>query len=357
MKKYIIITLAFLFLLGVYIAFMQGFSNEGLEGLSMSGIVYVGMKAKIAIIFSNIFVLFMFLTNNNPIFAIIIMAFTVELILLYPNVIIQLKQRKIHLFHKKLLDKFNSGELKASDTNKDLYKLYAVNEKIHHKGALMVLSQIIIFFFTFWGLNLITHSKVLLSQPIIYLSHSATVSLALLASFMWFFHSVLKIYYKNKEDYINPSQVIFALITTIITSMLVYVFANIFSIGILLYFMSLILFSSLKYILIFENIKSWYSYTKRDLIKDMNKINEDIDRFKFFSNLWNKIPVVRAINFNLLEEGLSMMLGLLLVLSFFGAFQNNTSIKQYVNKIEPHQIVLEMAEIPNINADLFNNNL
>ena len=168
----LILTTLGLFAFSIYLAFLQGGSpaiesQETLEGTlraaAFSPVVYTGFKAQVANIFAVIFNSLMQIMGNSVLLSIIALGLLVELLLLYPSVRIQLKQKKIHLFHKKLVDRFNSGELSVSKTEDELYKLYDVNEKMHHRGAVLVVIQIALFFFTFWGLNLMVKAPGLLS--------------------------------------------------------------------------------------------------------------------------------------------------------------------------------------------------
>ena len=155
MKKFslIIITLV-LFALSIYLAFMQGSVSAGVEvdklthlaaPTQMSPLVYTGVRAEMANISADVMNGLMTVFGNNILISIIILALLVELVLLYPSVRIQLKQKKIHLFHKKLVDRFNRGEIELSETKQELDLLYAVNERMHTRGMFFVIIQVIVF--------------------------------------------------------------------------------------------------------------------------------------------------------------------------------------------------------------------
>jgi hypothetical protein len=261
---------------------------------------------------------------------------------LYPSVRIQLKQKKIHLLHKKLIDRFNNGELSVSKTEEELYKLYDVNEKIHRRGALMVVTQIAVFFFTFWGMSLITNFPEMLSGSWNFLNFSMLGSpsnyvLPLFVGIIYFAHGITKIYFKSKEDYISAPQVILSLIFSVIGSVIVYFFVGVFSIALSVYFLTLVTVATIRYILVEQHSRGWGKYAQKELIEMLQNAKVHEDRFEYFSRVWNHLPIVRHINFCLLEEALSMTLGLLLALSFFGAFQK-TEAQTYLNKIQPPAI-------------------
>lgn len=332
MKKLSLIasTLA-LFSLSIYLAFMQG-STSGAElhssatesvltGVQVSPLVYTGFKAEVAKIFSVVFNSLMQMTGGSVLISIVILAIAVELILLYPSVRIQLKQKKIHLFHKKLVDRFNSGELSVGKAEDELHKIYDVNEKIHHRGAILVAAQIALFFFTFWGLNLMVKVPEMLygSWNILnfsLLSKATNIWIPITASMIYLVHSITKIHFKTKEDYINAGQIITALVFALVGSVIVYLFAGIFAVALSLYFITLITFSTIRYILVEKYTENWNrSHVQKELMQMLREAQPHKNRFQYFSRLWKHLPIVRHINFNLLEEALSMSLGILLAMN------------------------------------------
>jgi len=357
MKRFgLILTTLTLFILSVYLAFTQGSASlstppvEGtLHAVAASPLVYTGFKAVVSKWFLAVMNSLLMLTGKSILLSIILLALLVELVLLYPSFRIQLKQKKIHLFHKKLVDRFGKGELSVSETEDELHKLYDVNEKIHHRGATMVLIQVALFFFTFWGLNLMVKAPGLLAGSWSILNFSllnapATYALPLIASLLYFAHACVKIYFKQKEDYISSAQVSIAALFAVIGAIVVYVFAGMFAMALTVYFVTLIAFATVRYIVVEQHARKWGQFAQRELMHMLREAGPHKNRFQYFSRLWNHIPIVRHINFNLLEEGLSMTLGLLLALSFFGAFQkaDNPYTAQHSH---PVRAVVEVTQL------------
>lgn len=345
MKRFglILITLV-LFAFSIYLAFLQGsislveeplrmawpggqeYTKSMLISVPASPLVYTGFRAEVAKIFAVGFNSILQFTGNSVLLGIIALALLVELVLLYPSVRIQIKQKKIHTFHKKLVDRFNSGELSVNETEDELHKLYAVNERIHHRGTILVVIQILIFFFTFWGLNLmirvpgmLTGSWSILNFSL--LSKATNSLLPVLAGLLYFVHAMIRIYYKEKEDYISTAQTTMAFVFAVVGSVIVYLFAGIFAVALIIYFVTLVTFSTIRYIVVEQDAKAWKILAQQELIQMLREAKPHKNRFEYFSRKWNHLPIVRHINFNLLEEALSMALGLLLALTFFGAFQ------------------------------------
>lgn len=337
MKKtsLIIVTLA-LFGFSVYLAFLQGsvpvveqqeYLHAAFTPTHSSQLIFTGFRATAAMFFAGVFNAITKITGGNVLLGIMGLGVLVELLLLYPSVRIQLKQKKIHLFHKKLVDRFSSGELSVSKTEDELHKLYDVNEKIHQRGALMVVTQIALFFFTFWGLSLMVKAPNMLAGSwnvfnFSLLSRVDGYMIPLLTGVVYFLHAMVKIYYKEKEDYISPSQITMAMVMAFFFAVLVYMFASMFAVALTVYFLTLLTVSTIRYIIVEQHAKAWGKLAQRELIQMLKKAGPHHDRFEYFSRMWNHLPIVRHLNFNLLEEALSMTLGLLLALSFFGAFQN-----------------------------------
>lgn len=352
MKRFgLILTTLVLFSLSIYLAFKQGgiatdlhqsAPESALSALQFSPVIYVGYKAAVAKAFAFVFNGIMSFMAGSVMLSIIALALLVELALLYPSIRIQLKQKKIHIFHKKLIDRFNNGELGVSDTQEELYKLYDVNEKMHHRGAVMVVIQILIFFFTFWGLNLLVKAPGMLHGTWSILNFSILNKpegflIPFVAGLTYLAHGIIKMYYKQKEDYISSAQLTVAFLFCIIGSSVVYMFAGIFAVALTLYFVTLITISTIRYIVVEHHSKNWGAQAQKELVTMLQEAVPHKDRFEYFSRIWNHLPIVRHINFNLLEEAISMTLGLLLALSFFGAFQK-TDAQTYLNNIHPPAI-------------------
>ena len=101
----LILTTLGLFIFSVYLAFVQGSTPaiegtgyvEGtLRGVAASPLVYTGFKAEVAKFFIVVMNSLMQLTGKSILLAIILLGLLVELVLLYPSLRIQLKQKKIH---------------------------------------------------------------------------------------------------------------------------------------------------------------------------------------------------------------------------------------------------------------------
>jgi len=334
MKKFsLIFVTLILFALSIYLAFMQGSVSAGTDisqlthlaaPTEMSPIVYTGVRAEMAIMSANVMNGLMAVLGNSILISIIVLALLVELVLLYPSVRIQLKQKKIHLFHKKLVDRFNSGEIELSETKEELDLLYAVNERMHTRGMFFVVIQVVIFLMVLWGLNLLIHVPYLVrgSWNVLnfsLLSKPAAFWIPLVASLLYFLHSLTKIHYKEKEDYISRTQTIAAIGLSVISAAVVYWFTSIFAVALTLYIVTLITFSTVRYAIVEQHSKEWGKLAQKELMEMLRAAEPHRDKFEYLSQKWNHIPVIRHINFHLLEEALSMSLGLLLALSFFGA--------------------------------------
>lgn len=351
-KQALLISAIILFLIGAYTSVLNGtsdlFSNADTTiELSSSPVIYTGIRASVALFFSNIILFLINVFNQNAFLAIIALGVLTEVILLYPAIRIQLKQKKIHLFHKKLVDRFNSGELSVSRTKAELHKIYDVNEKIHRRGAIYVSAQLIIFLFTFWGLSLVSRAPNLIQSiwnldNLKLFSVSENIWLPVITALIYFFHSMVKMHYKQKEDYIGQAQIITALLISIISTVVIFFFAQIFSAALSLYFVTLVSFSTARYIIVESHHKKWMPQVKKELLKMLKEAKSHRNRFEYLSRAWNHLPIIRHINFSLLEEALSMTLGLLLALTFFGSFDGSHPTDQSM----PFE-----ASILDINAD------
>jgi membrane protein insertase Oxa1/YidC/SpoIIIJ len=332
-KSGLVFTTLALFTLSIYLAFAQGSmggAGNGITGAAhfaapadMSPIVYTGIRASMANISAGAMNVLMAVFANNILISIIALAMLVELALLYPSVRIQLKQKKIHFFHKKLVDSFNRGEIEAGEARREIDVLYAVNEKLHAKGAFFVAAQIIVFFMVLWGLNLLVNVPYLVRGSwsvfnFSLLNKPTDFWIPLIVSLLYFMHSVSKVYYKEKDDYISPSQSVVAIGFAVMGAAIVYWFASAFPAALSFYVVTLIAFSTVRYVIVEQNAQSWGKLAQRQLAGMLDTTKPYKDKFEYLSQKWNHIPIVRYINFHLLEEALSMTLGLLLALTFFG---------------------------------------
>ena len=324
------VPLAF-FLLVVSLAYFQAGIGSPVEtpalhmsaSTAISPVLYTGFQGAFVGIFARFMNFLAHLFSNNLLVAVMVLAVIVELLLLLPAIHIQLKQKKIHLFHKKLVDRFNRGELSLSDTRHEMNILYAVNEKIHAHGAAFVVIQITVFLGVLWSLNLLAHAPYLLrgAQNILnftLLNHPANFAIPLIAGAFYFFHSLVRVYCKQKEDYISSTQSLVSLSFAIFSSALVYWASTVLPVLLTVYFVTLITVSTLRYIVVEQNAKSWGKLAQRQLIEMLRNVEVHENRFQYLSRKWNHLPVVRYINFHLLEEALSMSLGLMLAFNFFG---------------------------------------
>ncbi|MBU0578192.1 YidC/Oxa1 family membrane protein insertase [Patescibacteria group bacterium] len=330
-KLSLIFTTLVLFALSIYIAFVQG--NIGSDAgqapahlaasFNMSPVVYTGLQAHVANFFTVVINSLMSVFGDSVLLSIVVLALIVELVLLYPSVRIQLKQKKIHIFHKKLIDRFNSGELKLSETKHELNLLYAVNEKMHARGAVFVVIQLALFITVLWGLYLLVQVPYLLhgSWNVLnfsLLSQPASYFIPFLAGLIYFLHSLTKIYYKEKEDYISRTQSRVALLFAVVGSVIVYLFAGTFAVALTLYFITLITFATIRYIVVEQHARNWGKFARKELIEMLRHTDLHKNKFDYLSRKWNHLPVVRNVNFHLLEEALSMSLGILLALNVLG---------------------------------------
>ena len=329
-KGVLVIVTLVLFTITTYLAFVQGGVNitdkieatQIVESVDSALIISAPLHGKIVSVFAATLNGFMKITGHNMILAIILLALFVELILLYPSVRLQIKQKKIHIFHKKLVDRFDSGELSVSETKDELHKLYAVNEKIHRKGFIYAGIQIIIFLAVLWGFRLLVKAPELLegSWNISLLSQPENFFIPLAVSLLYILHALVKIYFKEKEDHISAQQTIVALVIAILLSAVVYLFSSIFAVLLTLYFVTQITFATVRYIIVEQHSQAWGKYVQVELIHMLRHAEIHKHRFQYLTRRLIHLPVVRHLNFHLLEEAFSMSLGLVIALNFFGGF-------------------------------------
>ena len=125
---------------------------------------------------------------------------------------------------------------------------------------------------------------------------------------------------KEKEDYISSSQSLVAIFIAVFTSTMVYWFSSSFAVLLTIYLVTLLSFSVIRYILVEQHAKEWGRNAKQQLVNMLQNAEGHRNDFEYFSRVWNHLPIVRHINFHLLEEALSMTIGLMLALNFFGVF-------------------------------------
>jgi hypothetical protein len=361
MKKVgLVLTTLSLFAFSVYLAFVQGssplaeqrnllgaFWSSGTGNNAFGG----GLKGFVANAFSGIMNSFLYVSGHSILWALVLLALLVEIVLLYPSVSLQLKQKMIHLFHKKVVDRFNRGELAVSATRDELYRVYDVNEAMHTRGAWLVTVQVLVFLFTFWGLGLMVQLPGMLAGSwsianFSLLTSPETVWVPLLASLVYFFHSVVKMVYKEREDYLSPTQGALGIVFAILGATVVYYFSGFFATALTVYFVTLVTFSTIRIIVVEQHARQWGKLAQLQMLQMLRESKPHKDRFEYFSRKWNHLPVVRNLNFAMLEEALSMTLGLMLALSFFGGFQK--AERNFASGLQPNPIVVQLQQLSDL---------
>lgn len=322
----LILTCIFLFAISLYVAYMQGVNFvdiNGPAGVHLAAKVNGGIAslspfwAKFLSVFVVFFNALVNVFGGSLIAGIIVVALLIELMTLYSAVNIQLKQKKIHMFHKKLVDRFHRGELSMSESKRELDVLYSVNERIHRRGALLFLSQLFVFLIVFTGLYLMAHAPSLLDSAFssfnfAMLSAPKSFVLPLLASLAYLLHSLVKIYVKQREDYIDSRQVYIALGISLIISLMVYYFASIVAVLLTVYFLTQITFATMRFVIVEEKSKDWGKFIQRELIKMLKSSKLHKNKVQHWTRIFHHVPVVRHLNFHLLEEAMSMSLAIVL---------------------------------------------
>lgn len=322
----LILTCIILFAVSLYAAYVQGVNYVDVNGpagghlvapLSATVTGFSPFLAKYVSIFAGILNSLSGIFFNSLVAAIVVLALIVELATLYPAVNLQLKQKKIHLFHKKLVDRFHRGELTMSASKRELDVLYSVNERIHRRGALLFASQMIVFVMVFVGLNLTAQvpstlwnffsafNFALLSAPI-------GISLPLLASLAYLLHSLVRIHLKQREDYISMRQVYTSIGISLIISGCVFYFASVLAVLLTVFFLTQITFATMRYIIVENNAKEWGKYVQKELIKMLRTAKVHKNKVEHWSRKFNHLPIVRHLNFHLMEEALSMSLAIVM---------------------------------------------
>lgn len=310
------------FLLALYTAFQQGqvTQDEIIQGTSLQAFSTTSPEVSLfqeVITVTFIEILDFFSFGGNFLISIIILALLIELITLAPSVAIQLKQKQIHLFHKKLVDRFQTGELALSKTKRELDILYAVNHKLHAKGAVLVMFQILVFLFVFGGLYFVSKNPSLIGSSLSRASLTlftppSQVALAVLVALTYLLYSLIKIHIRQTEDYISSRQIYVALFFTFVFSLILFFAASYFPILVSIYFMTQMAFSMGRYLIVEANSQGWGKLAHNKLIKLLKSTSIHKNKWERASRQFNHHPVARHINFHLLEEGISMSMVFLL---------------------------------------------
>jgi len=323
----LLFTTIILFALSLYVAYQQGiFYSDTTVVLSgnltaqVPTIALVGFKADMLQLFSVILNSLTSAFGGSLLAALIVLAFIVELSTLYPAVNLQLKQKKIHLFHKKLVDRFHRGELTMTKTKRELDVLYSVNERIHRRGALLVGFQLLVFVFVLGGLQLTALNPMVLlgsfsSFNFALLAKPVATSLPILAGLAYMLHALIKIHIRQREDYISMTQAIVALAIAVVASVVVFYFASTFATLLSVYFLTQITFATMRYIIVEENAKVWGKQAHKDLVKMLHTSKFHKNKVEHWSRKFNHLSIVRNINFHMLEEAVSMSLALVIALN------------------------------------------
>lgn len=314
-------------ILGLFILGMILMANQGL-GLSASesnlGLVATTLEApnghlKVSFgLFADFFYGILAFTNQNLFWGVLILALLVELVLLYPSAAIELKQKKIHLFHKKLVDQFRSGKLSLSKSKQELDVLYAVNEKLHRRGALLFTIQLVVFLWALLNLVRLTfhlpENWAALSQfDVMLLNFPQSFLIPIVVALGYFFHAIIKIYFKQKEDYIDPWQSRLSFFMSIVISALVFAFASIMPTVLSVYLLTLFTFSTLRYLWVQHHAKGWKKVAHRELVHMLIHTPAHKKGFSKWRVKLNHSAFMRHFNLHMLTEAASMSLVLGLV--------------------------------------------
>lgn len=333
-RKGLIFSTVFLFALSLCLAYLQANSLSG-SSLSLAGkanllpAVQAGYSelSGMALSFAKGFAYFLnalsSVFSGSMLAALIVLGLVVEMATLYPAVNIQLKQKKIHLFHKKLIDRFHSGELSMGKAKRELDVLYSVNERIHARGAVLVSFQVIAFVAVFAGLYMLSLEPALLSGSFSAFSHALLAQpfsavIPALVGMAYMLHSLIKISLKQKEDYISQRQVLVALGIALVLSIAIFSLAGSAPVLVSVYFLTQITFATMRYLIVDENAKAWGKLAQRDLIKLLRTSAVHKNKIQHASRKFNHFAFARHFNFHLLEEALSMSLVLVMTISVIG---------------------------------------
>jgi len=325
----LILTTVLLFAVSLYVAYAQGVNFVDVNGpagghlaapLEASLVSLSHFWSRFVQVFAIIFTGFAQVFAGSLMAAVIVLALVVELMTLYPAVNLQLKQKKIHLFHKKLVDRFHRGELAMSKSKRELDVLYSVNERIHRRGAWLFVSQLIAFLIVFAGLTLMSQAPLFLngsfsSFNFALLSAPVGYGLPLLASLAYLLHSLTKIHLKQREDYIDVRQVYIALGISLIFSGMVYYFASTLAVLLTVFFLTQITFATMRYVIVENNSKEWSKYVQKELIKMLHSAKVHKNKMQRWTRIFHHLPIARHLNFHLLEEAASMSMAIVLLVN------------------------------------------
>lgn len=325
----LILSTILLFILSLYIAYQQAYLPVA-DGLNVaqtltsakpSALALSDFQGNILMAFKGFMNGLTLLFGGSLLTAVVILALLVELVTLYPAVRIQLKQKKIHLFHKKLVDRFRSGELAMSKAKREQDVLYAVNETLHIQGAALTLIQLAVFVFVLIGLYLLSQDASLFtgmfnSFTFALLAKPVASNLPVIAALSYLLHAFLKIHVRQQEDYLSQKQILVAIGLSVLISMAVFVFASNFSTLLTVYFMTQVTFATMRYLVVEEKAKAWGKMAQKELIKMLKVAEAHKNTLQHLSRKFNHLSFVRHANFHLLEEGLSMSLLFMLMISF-----------------------------------------
>ena len=324
-QKGLYLATGLIFALSLYLAYQQGYlisapaltAESQLSSGASSVTLVGGMLSAFGMGFVQFFDLFNSILGGNLLISIIVLALVVELITLFASVSIQLKQKKIHLFHKKLVDRFKSGELAMSDTKRELDILYSVNERIHARGGMLVLFQLIVFSMVLLGLYLVSGSPDLMrlaNADLVLFLKPATFYLPVLVALGYLLHSFIKIHIKQREDYIGKTQIVTAILFAIVRSTVVFFFAANFALLISIYLVTQISFSTARYLIVESKSKAWGKLAQRELIGMLREAKKHKNKVEHASRKFHHMAFARHLNYHLLEEAASMTLAFGLVL-------------------------------------------
>lgn len=325
----LILTCILLFAISLYVAYVQGVAHMAIDhpanfhlsaplekGMIHMPFFWAGYMHYFSIVLNGLSGVF----AGSLIAAIVVMALLVEMITLYPAVNLQLKQKKIHLFHKKLVDRFRRGELTMGASKRELDVLYSVNERIHRRGAWLIIFQLIVLISVFVGLSLVAEVPAILNGTLSTFNHGLLlpplgVSLPILVSLAFLLHSLVKIYLKQREDYIDSRQVYTAVGIALLSAGVVFYFSSIVAVVLSVFFLTQITFANIRYIIVENRSKEWGKFAQRELIKLLRTADLHKNKLDHLSRKFHHLPVVRHLNFHLLEEAASMSLAIVLVIS------------------------------------------
>ncbi len=325
----LILSTVLLLAVTLYVAYQQGagYSDAStVMGLNLispfedGSIGLIGFQSALFGSFSAIINSLTAVFGGSLVTAIIVLALIIEFITLYPAVNIQLMQKKIHMFHKKLVDRFHSGELSMSKTKRELDVLYSVNERIHSRGAWLISFQLVIFVLVLMGLQLLALQPSVLagsfnSFNFSLLTTPVNSAIPVLTGLSYLLYALIRIHIKQSEDYISMKQVSIALAFAVLASTVVFVFSSQFAVLLSVYFLTQITFASTRYLIVEGNSREWGKFAQRDLIKQLRTSRIHKSKLEHVSRKFNHSFIVRNLNLHLLGEAMSMSLAIVIALN------------------------------------------